>query len=222
MLSQAQAETDAGAAPTPAHPVRKTRIQIGAIAIGASTGGPQALVQILRTLAGGKLNVPVLVAIHTPAEFCQSVAAMLERESGREVVVVKALQTVRPDVIYLPSGNMHLRVMKRLGAAYVDSCAAPGNVRYRPSVDVLFDSAAYVYGPRLMGIVLTGMGEDGLQGARAIAAAGGCILAQALTTCVVDSMPAAILAAGLTHKSDPPEEIAAQILLRTGQQSHVK
>lgn len=210
------------ASPAPAYPVRKQRPAIAAIAIGASTGGPQALVQILRRLAGGKLNAALLVAIHTPAEFCQSVAAMLERESGREVVVVSTLQTVRPDVVYLPSGNMHLRVMKRLGAAYVDSCAEPAAVRYRPCVDVLFDSAAYVYGPRLVGIVLTGMGEDGLQGARAIAASGGCIFAQALKTCVVDSMPAAILAAGLAHKSDTPHEIAGQILLRTAQQPHVR
>lgn len=220
MLSQTQAETDAGDLPTPAYPVRKTRLQISAIAIGASTGGPQALVQILRTLAGGKLDAPLLVAIHTPAEFCQSVASMLERESGREVVIVTTLQSVRPDVVYLPSENMHLRVMKRLGSAYVESCATPDTVRYRPCIDVLFDSAAYVYGPRLMGIVLTGMGEDGLQGALAIAAAGGCILTQTPATCVVDSMPTAILQAGLTQISGAPHEIAAQILLRTGRQAH--
>lgn len=206
----------------PVRPTRQPRIRIGAVAIGASTGGPQALAHILQALAGGKLNAPVLVAIHTPAEFCQSVAAMLERESGREVVVVNALQAVRPDVVYLPAGHMHLRVMKRLGAAYVDSCAEPRDVRYRPCVDVLFDSAAYAYGPRLMGVVLTGMGEDGLQGAHAISAAGGCVFAQTPTTCVVDSMPAAILAAGLTHKSDTPREIAAQILLRTGQQPYAR
>lgn len=222
MLNPVQREAETPEPPTPARPARKPRLPVAAVAIGASTGGPQALVQILRKLAGGKLNAALLVAIHTPAEFCQSVAAMLERESGREVVVVGSLQAVRPDVVYLPSGNMHLRVMKRLGAAYVESCVEPDAVRYRPCVDVLFSSAACVYGSRLMGIVLTGMGEDGLEGARAIAASGGCIFAQTLTTCVVDSMPAAILSAGLAHKSDTPHEIAAQVLLRTGQQSNVR
>lgn len=208
--------------PASSRPAHKPRIDVRAIAIGASTGGPQALVQILRALAGGKLNAALLVAIHTPAEFCQSVATMLERESGREVVVVDALQAVRPEVIYLPRGKMHLRVLKRLGAAYVESCAEPHEVRYRPCIDVLFSSAAYAYGPRVIAAVLTGMGEDGLEGARQIAAAGGLVLAQKLTTCVVDSMPAAILSAGLTQKSDSPQEIAAQILLRTGQTAHAR
>jgi len=212
----------ASARPVTQPAIRKPAVRTGAVAIGASTGGPQALVQILRMLAGGKLDAPLLVSIHTPAEFCQSVASMLERESGREVVIVTTLQSVRPDVVYLPAGNMHLRVMKRLGSAYVESCATPDTVRYRPCIDVLFDSAAYVYGPRLMGIVLTGMGEDGLQGARAIAAAGGCVLAQTPATCVVDSMPAAILEAGLTQKSGAPHEIAAQILLRTVRQAHAR
>lgn len=208
--------------PAPARPLRQPRVQIAAIVIGASTGGPQALAEIVRTLAGAKLNAAVLVAIHTPAEFQQSVASMLERESGREVVVVKALQALRPDVVYLPDGKMHLRVLKRLGAAYVESCAEPHDVRYRPCIDVLFRSAAYAYGPRVIAAVLTGMGEDGLDGARAISAEGGLVLVQKLTTCVIDSMPAAILSAGLAQKTDSPRELATQMLLRTSQVANAR
>ena len=224
MLSAAQVfdAKSAGASPDAARPHRKLRPQLAAIAVGASTGGPQALVQILRSLAGGKLNAAVLVAIHTPAEFCESVAVMMGRESGREVVIPTGPELVRPDVVYMPSGNMHLRLMKRLGAAYVESCAEPHDVRYRPCVDVLFDSAAYVYGPRLMAVVLTGMGADGLEGARMVNASGGCVLAQKLETCVVESMPSAVISAGLAQKSDTPEDIAAHILLRTGTQVNAR
>jgi len=224
LLKPAQAfdAQGAGASPDAARPHRRLRPQLAAIAVGASTGGPQALVQILRTLAGGKLDAALLIAIHTPAEFSQSVAVMMGRVSGREVVVPTSPELVRPDVIYMPSGNMHLRLMKRLGAAYVESCAAPHDVRYRPCIDVLFDSAAYVYGPALMAVVLTGMGADGLEGARVVSASGGCVLAQKLETCVVESMPSAVISAGLAQRGDTPDGIAAHILLRTGSHAHAR
>ena len=136
----------------------------------------------------------MLITQHMPAGFTKSFAQRLNAMCAVTVQEAVHGERVLPGHVYLaPGGETHMR-LGRSGANYVIELFAGDPVnRHRPSVDVLFDSAAYVYGPRLMGIVLTGMGEDGLQGARAIAAAGGCIFAQALTTCVVDSMPAAAL-----------------------------
>jgi two-component system chemotaxis response regulator CheB len=204
-------------------PARKLRQRPGlrAIAFGASTGGLQPLSTILHMLAGRTLNAPLLVALHTPAQFCETVASTLRRESGRDVVVANGISPIRPDAIHLAPADAHLRVTRLFAQPQAESVEPCEDDRYRPSVDLLFASAAQFYGRDLLAIVLTGMGEDGLAGARKVAECGGRVFTQALSTCAATTMPAAVVAAGLSGAEMSPEELAAQILIRRDAAAHV-
>jgi len=210
------------AAPKPP-PARKLRQPCGlrAIAFGASTGGLQPLATILHMLAGRTLEAPLLVALHTPAQFCETVASTLRRESGREVIIVNGMSPLRPDAIHLARADAHLRVARLFSQPQAESVEPREEDRYRPSVDLLFASAAQIYGRDLLAIVLTGMGEDGLAGARTVAECGGPVFTQALPTCAAPTMPAAVVAAGLSGAEMSPEELAAQILIRKDAAAHV-
>jgi two-component system chemotaxis response regulator CheB len=187
---------------------------VRAIAFGASTGGLQSLTTILRALAGRRLGAPLFVALHTPGRFCDAVANALRRESGREVIAPRSVASLTADAIYLAAPDTHLRVSRRLGLPQAESAPATPRDSHRPSVDILFASAAEVYGPSLLALVLTGMGEDGLAGARAVVARGGRVLTQSPQTCAAESMPLSMTAAGLSRASMSPEELAASILIR--------
>lgn len=206
----------------PAGPARKVRqgAPLRAIAFGASTGGLQPLATILRMLAGRRLDAPLLVALHTPPQFCETVAGALRRESGRVVVAATIPAPLLPDAIYLAAADMHLNILRKLGQPEAQSVEPSPDDRYRPSVDLLFASAAQAFRRDLLAIVLTGMGEDGLAGARAVVESGGQVVTQAPQTCAAPTMPAAVIAAGLSRASMSPEEIAAHILIRRDAIAH--
>jgi two-component system chemotaxis response regulator CheB len=182
-----------------------------ALFIGASTGGPQALATLFKELAPHLDAVPVFVVLHMPTDFTSVVAAQIERLTGRATIVAKHGESPCPGTIYFAPGGTHMRLL-RLGSslAIVHKDSPPENF-CKPSVDVLFRSAAAAYGPSTLGLVLTGMGTDGLAGSRAIVAAGGSLIVQDEASSVVWGMPGAVAQAGLASAILPLARIAVTI-----------
>ena len=181
------------------------------LAIGTSTGGPQALETMLARLSPHLDAVPVVVVIHMPPAFTEVVAQQIERATGRRTAVARHGEQPMPGQIYFAPGERHLRVVKLAGVVGLCHFDAPPENFCRPSVDVLFRAAAKVFGAGLLGVVLTGMGVDGRNGARAVVENGGSVIVQDEATSVVWGMPGAIAEQGLAAAILPPEDIAATI-----------
>src|SRR5947209_17829552 len=128
------------------------------LAIGASTGGPQALSLLLGKLSPHLDNVPVLVVLHMPPDFTDVVSAHIARATGRVTRAARNGEKIRAGEIYFAPGGCHLKVANLGGTPILLHCDSPPENFCRPAVDVLFRSAAQVYGPRALAIVLTGMG----------------------------------------------------------------
>lgn len=164
--------------------------RVRVVVIGASTGGPQALTRLLTTLPC-ELPVPVVMALHIPPGYTDSLARRLDEASAMSVVEASDGLELRPGVAVLARGGTHLLLQRRPEGGAVRLGQPSEASLYRPSVDLLFRSAAAAFGEGVLGVVLTGMGDDGLEGSRAIHEAGGKILAEAESSCVVYGMPAA-------------------------------
>ena len=179
-----------------------------ALFVGASTGGPQALARFLGGLAPSLGKLPVFVVLHVPTNFAGIVTTNIARVTGLEARVAQHGEPVRPGHVYFAPGDMHMRVL-RMGEelVIVHDGSAPENF-CRPAVDVLFRSAAAAYGPGALGVVLTGMGVDGLEGSKAIVEAGGAIVAQDEASSVVWGMPGAVAKQGLAAAVLPIDELA--------------
>ena len=182
-----------------------------AVGIGASTGGPRALLTLLTELL---LPVPAYVFLvqHIHPKFVGILSRRLGEVSSFPIQEAEDQAIIQPGRLYLAPGNRHL-VVERVGAVryrtrLTDDPACHG---VRPSVDVLFTSVAEAFGPRSIGVVLTGMGSDGLAGARAIKARGGAILAESPETCVVYGMPRVLAEAKLVDHMVPIRDMAAAI-----------
>lgn len=190
-----------------------SRHPVEAVVVGVSTGGPSALADLVAGLPND-LPVPLLIVQHIPATFIRVLAQRLNALGTVRVVEAADGAVAQPGTAYLCPGERHL-VLERAAADLVlrltDS--APEN-SCRPSVDVLFRSAAAILGAGTLAIVLTGMGADGLRGATAIREQGGTILAQDEATSVVWGMPGAVTQAGLADATLPLGEIAAAIVRR--------
>ncbi len=184
------------------------------IGIGCSTGGPQALSQLVRRLgAGARLPVPVLVVQHMPAGFTAMLADHLGRVGGPPCAEASSGEVLRAGCLYLAPGDRHLLVEAGAGGALVARLSdGPPENFCRPAVDPLLRSLVACCGGRVLAAILTGMGQDGLAGCRAVAAAGGAVLAQDEASSVVWGMPGAVAKAGLAQALLPPEGIAVQIL----------
>jgi two-component system, chemotaxis family, protein-glutamate methylesterase/glutaminase len=182
------------------------------IAIGASTGGPEALRVILSALP--KDAPPVVVAQHMPAGFTRAFAAMLDRECAIEVREAAAGDLLRPGLALIAPGGRHLTLKRAAGHLLADLTRGPLVSRHRPSVDVLFDSVARELGGRAVGVLLTGMGDDGARGLLALQAAGAATLAQDETSSVVYGMPKAAVDLGAARDICALEEMADLILRR--------
>jgi len=181
------------------------------LAIGASTGGPQAVTVLLSSLPRD-LGVPVAVALHLPVEYTGAFARRLDELIELDVVEARDGLELRPGMVAIARGGIHLRV-ERDGhqlCAVLDQ--APAALAHRPSVDVLFESVARAVGPAALAVVLTGMGNDGTAGARAIRAAGGAVLTEAESSCVVYGMPRAVREADLSSAEAPIDAMAALVL----------
>jgi two-component system, chemotaxis family, protein-glutamate methylesterase/glutaminase len=184
---------------------------VEAVVIATSTGGPPALQAIVPRLPAS-LQAAVLIVQHMPMGFTRSLA---ERLALRSALPVREAQDGEPvnhgQVLIAPAG-LHMKLRRRGDKVKVWLDEEPKNALHRPSADVLMASAAKIYGPRALGVILTGMGSDGVLGLRAIREAGGGALAESEETCVIYGMPKAAVEAGVVDKSVPLHRIADEIL----------
>ncbi|MBW6525852.1 response regulator [Sphingomonas sp. RHCKR7] len=182
-----------------------------AIAIGASTGGIHALASLLAAVPAA-VTQPILVTQHLPPSFSPYFAAQVGVSAKRPSLIAQEHGRVRPGEVVIAPGDAHL-VAHALpdGGAATRLSQAPAPTGNLPSVDPMFASLAAVYGPRLLAIVLSGMGRDGLEGARAVRDAGGTVLVQDRGSSVVWGMPGAVAKAGLAHGVMSPAELGATI-----------
>lgn len=182
----------------------------GVLVIGCSTGGPQALQRVLTSLPA-TIPCPIVVAQHMPKFFTKPFAERLNQLCALEVREAQEGDLLRPGLILIAPGGQHLTLEGRGEVVKTHINEHPENLPYRPSVDLLMQSAANLYGPKVTGLIMTGMGQDGLEGARAIKKAGGSVLAQDEASCVVYGMPKAVAEHGCANKVIPLEKIANEI-----------
>jgi two-component system chemotaxis response regulator CheB len=180
------------------------------VAIGVSTGGPNALSSLLPSLAAN-FPVPVVIVQHMPPMFTQQLAERLAHISGHPVREGKHGEMLHPGDMWIAPGGLHMEVESTAAGVRLCTHDGPPENSCRPAVDVLFRSVAKVYGPRVLAIVLTGMGHDGLRGCQNIHEAGGKILAQDEASSVVWGMPGAVSRAGLADKVLPLSALATEI-----------
>jgi len=186
------------------------------IAIGSSTGGPQALVQVVSALSA-ELNAPVVITQHMPPTFTAILAESIARSSGLKCVEAVTGMMLERGCVYVAPGDYHMTIKGRGGPIELNQ--APPENFCRPAVDPMFRSVAAAYGPLALGVVLTGMGSDGREGARAIVGAGGTVIAQDEETSVVWGMPGAVALAGLASAILPLDLIGAEIKKKLGVKS---
>jgi two-component system chemotaxis response regulator CheB len=182
------------------------------LAIGSSTGGPQALFTLLGALRNGGLNhLPILVTQHMPATFTTILAEHIGRATGWPAAEAVDGEPVRPGRVYIAPGDFHMIVVQSGAARTLRLNKEPPENFCRPSVDPMLRSIAQCYSRHALCAILTGMGHDGLGGGQAIIAAGGTMIAQDEATSVVWGMPGAVAAAGLCSAVLPLPEIAPYI-----------
>lgn len=184
------------------------------IVIGVSTGGPQGLKAVIPRLPAD-FHVPVAIVMHMPVGYTEAYAKRLDDTSALTVVEAHDRDLVRPGVVFVAPAGHHLVFARDTGGAVRTRLdVSPLDTPHRPSVDVLFQSAADVYGDRVLAVVMTGMGDDGRQGAAWIKARGGTVLTEAEETCVVYGMPRSVVEAGLSDASIPLDRLAEAIVER--------
>ncbi len=193
-------------APTP----RAARTDV--LVIGVSTGGPQALKRLIPQLPAD-FPVPIAMVLHMPPGYTELFARSLGEMSRLEVAQAQEGDVFRPGLALLAQAGYHLSCVRRAdGATVAHMGIRPMDTPHRPAVDVLFQSAADVYGERTLAVVMTGMGSDGTQGAAWIKAQGGRVFTEAEDTCVVYGMPRSVAEAGLSDRVVPLDRMAEAIL----------
>ncbi len=207
-----------GAAPASAaterreRPARPTGAQLrDLVAIGVSTGGPPAVQKVLSVLPSD-FPAGILIAQHMPAAFTGPFAKRLDGVCRITVKEAEDGERLQHGVAYVAPGGKHLRIDQKVSRIDVRVVEEPREALYKPSASVLFDSVATGVGRRALGVVLTGMGSDGLDGMRVLKAKGGRALAQSDSTCVVYGMPKAIVDAGLADEIVDIDEMGEAIL----------
>ena len=200
-----------GAAPGAALALRPAPARTAHIvAVGSSTGGPQALFTLMQGL-GPRLKVPVVLTQHMPATFTPILADHLNRIDGVSCTEARDGEVLEPGRAYLAPGDRHLLVEGTPGALRARLSDAPAENFCRPSVDPMLRSAAAACAGRVLTVMLTGMGHDGLAGARQVVAGGGGVIAQDEASSVVWGMPGAVAQAGLCWQVLPLGGIAARV-----------
>jgi len=202
-----------------AHPVRAPVAPVAPLSfnararlvmVGTSTGGPQALTALLSELPGD-LAAPVVMALHIPSGYTEALAARLDRLSQLTVVEARDGMELKAGHAVLAPGGLHLHVDSVAGVLRARVSPLP-LAPFRPSVDTLFTSGVTAVGREILGVVLTGMGDDGLVGARAIARVGGSLLTEAAESCVVYGMPRSVFEADLGARAIPLHGMAKEIV----------
>jgi two-component system chemotaxis response regulator CheB len=187
------------------------------LGIGASTGGIHALAVLFQALPK-RIGIPILVTQHLPTPFMAVFARQLRAAAQREALVAESGMPLLPDRILLAPGDAHLTIEATESVPVVRLSHGRTSSGCMPSVDPMLASLSEVYGSGALGIVLTGMGRDGVEGAARLVARGGSIIAQDEASCAVWGMPRAILEAGLASAILPPDKIARRIAARVEDQ----
>lgn len=187
------------------------------LAIGSSTGGPAALLALFQAL-GARLAVPVLLTQHMPAMFTPQLASHIQRLGGATCAEAVQGEALRPGHVHLAPGSHHLTVARRGAEAAVAVALTeePPENFCRPSVDPMLRSLSAAFPGRVLTLMLTGMGQDGLLGATQVVADGGSVIAQDEASSVVWGMPGAVARAGLCHAVLPLHDLAAKLLVLLG------
>ncbi len=180
------------------------------IAIGSSTGGPQALLEVLRDMAAN-VKLPILITQHMPATFTTLLAEHIGRATGVPCAEATDGEVVNAGQIYLAPGNYHMVVERSGTDTVIRLNQNPPENFCRPAVDPMLRSLAKIYGPSLLTIILTGMGSDGQKGATEVVEAGGTVIAQDEATSVVWGMPGAVATSGLCSAVLPIKEIGPSV-----------
>jgi two-component system, chemotaxis family, protein-glutamate methylesterase/glutaminase len=207
---QAAPAVNGHAAPTPVTVARPTGAR-RAVVIAASTGGPRALSRLLPELPS-PIGEGVVVVQHMPAGFTGSLAARLDRDAALSVREAAPGDALSPGTALIAPGGSHLRL--ELGRSVLSDADPIGGLR--PRADLTIADVVDIWGERTLLVVLTGMGRDGVEGARAVRAAGGRVLAEAAETCTVYGMPRAIVEDGLADLVLPLHEMAPAIVAEAG------
>ena len=202
-------------APTPTLASARPQARIDVVAIGASTGGPNALTALIPQFPAD-FPVPIVIVQHMPPLFTRFLAERLQ--SGTELRVEEAADgaPVVAGTVLIAPGDYHMRVRSHNGETIVRLDQAPPENSCRPSVDVLFRSVAETYGGAAISAILTGMGQDGLRGAEVLKANGAYVIAQDEATSVVWGMPGAVAGAGLANCVLPLDAVVPEILRQVG------
>lgn len=206
------------ATPRPEKPIRRmgskttilTNEPIRALGIGISTGGPNALMKIIPRLKAD-FPVPIFIVQHMPPVFTQSFAERLNQVSQVTVVEAKAQMLVQPGWVYIAPGNYHMEV-SHSGRLVLHQ--GPPENSCRPAADVLFRSLARVYGAGTLGVVMTGMGQDGFKGVQVLKEAGASIFVQDEATSTIWGMPGYVAKAGLADEILPLDSLVPSIQWR--------
>jgi two-component system chemotaxis response regulator CheB len=187
--------------------------KLGCLALGGSTGGLHAVTALLAALPA-RIGAPILITQHLPVAFIPFFARQVEAASGRTTRIAEDGLELKAEEIVLAPGDAHIRLEPRGGRMLVrlDRTARKGGCI--PSVDVMLDSVAAAYGPAALGVMLSGMGRDGLAGSRELVARGGAMMAQDRQSCAVWGMPRGVVEAGLACAVLAPAGLAAEIAAR--------
>ncbi len=206
---QGHVESAAETFPQPAPVLRKDALRL--IAIGASTGGPVAIRQLLSALPAN-FSLPILLVVHMPASFTHAYAERLDSQCRIHVKEAEDGDLLRPGFAYLAPGGRQMLLEKSAQSARISIKESTTGQTYKPSVDVTLGSAARYYPDGVLAIILTGMGADGRQAARLLKQGGSTVWTQDEASCVVYGMPHAVESAGLSDRSLPLNEIGPSLV----------
>ena len=175
------------------------------IVVGASTGGPKAILDFLQETKG--ITQPILITQHIPNNFTKSLAKQLQMQTGRRILEASHQVMIQPDTVYLAPGDFHMIVCPRSVPYQILLTKGDPENFCRPAVDPLFKSAATRFRHLCLGIILTGIGKDGFLGAKEIIQNGGQVFAQDKVSSIVWGMPGAICQGGLASTCDTPKNL---------------
>jgi two-component system chemotaxis response regulator CheB len=204
--------TSAQPLPMPKQMHYKSHRKTGVIVIGSSTGGPRALQVILSALPA-EFPTPILIAQHMPPNFTGPFADRLNQLSSITVKEAEEKEPLQKGTAYIAPGSGHMSIIKkRLTETLISISNGKGEYIYKPSVDALMLSAVSVFSGQVLGVILTGLGNDGESGMREIKNKGGRTIAESETSCVVYGMPRSVVQAGLADKIVHLDKIAGEMI----------
>ncbi len=204
--------------PIRTRPAASRSARLGIVAIGVSTGGPDALGVLLPAFPA-QFPLPIVIAQHMPPIFTGLLAKRLSSKCALPVQECKSGEALHPSCIWLAPGDYHMVVQQEDHHMLLRTNQEPRENFCRPSVDVLFRSVAETFGGNSLAVILTGMGQDGLKGCEALCAAGASVIVQDEASSVVWGMPGYVARAGLAEKILPLDQIGSEVIRRVALQA---